>query len=259
MLGELRHAIDERGAHARALRRRGLDVEDESDVPETCGAPRGDGLGRPPGLGGEIARGMFERESPEPLGVAPEALGLYEDGVASCSRGELSVRESLQEAAIGGGGPCGESGIEGRALERRMQAREQLAVGIAATEGLVTGERRLAIELVEVEALARLVRELRIAVLAHEAVVGGRSVLLERLLPGAADAAAEGGDEGGGQRDAQGAAQVRRSVGRVRTDLHHESLPGRVRKTRFGPPVIGRVEDGLESTPAGHRGCIQGW
>ena len=140
-----------------------------------------------------------------------------------------------------------------------MQAREQLAVGIAAMEGLEAGERRLAIELVEVEALARLVRELRIAVLAHEAVVGGRGVLFERLLPGAADAAAEGGDEGGGPRDAQGAARGRRSVGRVRTDLHHESLPGRVRQARFCPPVIGQVEDGLESTPAGHLGGAQGW
>ena len=64
---------------------------------------------------------------------------------------------------------------------------EQLAVRIAALEGRVARERRLAMELVEIESLPRGVRILRVAVLPHETVVGGGRVLFQGLLPGLAD------------------------------------------------------------------------
>jgi hypothetical protein len=131
---------------------------------------------------------MLRGERAQILRPACESVGGEKSGVSLGPASQRAVREALHEGLERLDGAGGSGGVERLPLDERSKLREERAVGIALTEGLVANERRPALDLVELDPLLGARDVLRIRMLPDELVIRLRRVGLESRLPGVARA-----------------------------------------------------------------------
>jgi hypothetical protein len=73
-----------------------------------------------------------------------------------------------------------------------MKLRNQWAARVFLSKRLESRQRRVSLQFVKVESLLCFVSVFRFSMIAHELVVGGRTVLLESVMPRPTGAASDG-------------------------------------------------------------------